>query len=537
MRFLCGQGSQMICLAACMGSVVAVHADCTGPQAMTTQLHRSPTTENSVRLGSWFAENKQFQCAVEIFRNALQKDPKSAQLDYLEGLALMGWGHPSEGIPALLSAIRLQPGNIKPRLALAELYEQSGQHVQADGQWRQSLAINPRSEPALDAWSSALLARKDYVGVVALLRPAPRTETLAIRLSATYETLGLLHAANGVLGEAMRLSPRSVPLAIARAKILVKQRRSDEAAALLSVAVQRDPTNLETQQMLFRILVLTGHGNRARALGQRLLAELPHNAEIFYLNGIIERAAGDDGHAKAHLEEAVALDPGFVSYQHDLGTLLVVLHEWSEAKIHLEKAISLGDTVPEVHYELGLALRGLGENELAAQQIKEFQQIDIERKDAREAVSQSFQADAYLAAGKVQQAIALYRQACARLPGDAVCRFRLSFALRKAGDIEGQRTMLEEVVRLNPKLAAAQSQLGYIFFNTGEIAAAVEHFQMAVSAAPASVEAWIDLACGMGAESHFREARQAVATALRLDPNNSEARELKMRLARGSGNP
>ena len=541
MRLPWGQGSQLLGLAAFLASALTVRAECIGPQSTMEHVRSQPTSQNAIHLGNWFAENKQFECAVDVFRNALQTDPSSAQLNYLEGLALMGWGHQSEAIPALQNAFRLQPGNIKPLLLLAEVYDQSGQHVQADEQWRQALAINPRSEPALEAWSSALLARKDYAGLIALLRPAPRTETLAIRLSATYETLGLLDAANNVLGEAMRLSPRSVPLTIAKAKILVKQRHSDEAATLLSAAVQQDPTNLETQQILFRILVLSGHGSRARALGEQLLEKLPHTAEILYLNGLIERAAGDNAHAKAHFEEAVALDPGCAICQYDLGTLLVVLHEWSEAKIHLEKAVSLGDTVPEVHYELGLALRGLGENELAVQQIKEFQQIDKEKKDAREAVSQSFQADADLAAGKVQEAIARYRQACARLPGDALCRFRLSLALRKAGDIEGQRAVLEEVVRLNPKLAAAQSQLGYIFFNSGEIAAAVEHFQLAANADPASVVAWVDLAAGMGAESHFREARKAVATALRLDPNNSEARELarelKMRLDRSPGGP
>jgi Flp pilus assembly protein TadD len=104
--------------------------------------------------------------------------------------------------------------------------------------------------------------------------------------------------------------------------------------------------------------------------------------------------------------------------------------------------------------------------------------------------------------------------------------------LHKAGDAEGQRTQLELAVKLDPKLAGAQQQLGLLLARMGDSPGAVEHFQMAVYAAPGWVEAWIDLAAELAVEAHFSDAREAAAMALRLEPDNPKARKLSDQLAR-----
>ena len=65
----------------------------------------------------------------------------------------------------------------------------------------------------------------------------------------------------------------------------------------------------------------------------------------------------------------------------------------------------------------------------------------------------------------------------------------------------------------------------------GDADGAVEHFKMAVNAAPAWVEAWINLAAELAVEAHYPEAREAVARALQLDPGNAQAQKLSDRLA------
>jgi tetratricopeptide (TPR) repeat protein len=526
-----GARSKSVLLVAFLGSTVAAHAACNGPQALVAKQHAHPTTENAVALGSWFATRKQFDCAVETFRSALKTNPNSAQLHFLEGLALLGNGHPAEALPAIQESARLDPQVIKPHLLLGLLYDQSGHHTEAEEQWKQALAIDPKSEPALDGLSAELLARQDYIGVITLLKDAPRTEKLTINLSKALGLLDYLDEASRVLTEALKESPKSVPLASALTVVLVKQRQYQDAINLLQQTVQQNPGNQEAEVQLFRVLVLTNHITLARPIGPKLLAQRPHDPELLYLNGIIDRSVGDYALAKTRLEESVARDPNFPNSRYDLGLVLVYLHEWQEGKQQLEKALELGAIEPQVHFELSKALHGLGENDRATAEIEQYQDLRKAEEQNLEAVLSSSQAGAALAAGKVDEAIGHYREAIAGDPKNAIYRYQLSIALNQAGDVQGEKAQLEEAVKLNPKLPGAQNALGYLLSRGGDADGATEHFRMAVQAAPAWVQAWINLAASLAVQAHFDQAREAAATALRLDPENPQARKLSDRLA------
>ena len=214
------------------------------------------------------------------------------------------------------------------------------------------------------------------------------------------------------------------------------------------------------------------------------------------------------------------------------GATLVALHEWKEAKENLEKAIALGDTDPKAHYELAMALHGLGENDRAAQEIQQYQDLQKSGEDELEASSHVSQADEELTAGKLQEAVAHYREACDEAPQNAGYRFKYAIALQKAGDLESERTQLEEAVKLDPKLAGAQKQLGYLLARSGDATGAIEHFQLAVQAAPAWADAWINLGGALAEAGQYPEARKAATMALRLDPGNAQAQKLNDQLAR-----
>ena len=106
-------------------------------------------------------------------------------------------------------------------------------------------------------------------------------------------------------------------------------------------------------------------------------------------------------------------------------------------------------------------------------------------------------------------------------------------ALDKAGDLAGERSALEQAVKIDPTFAVAQNELGYLLSRQGSAAsnaAAEGHFRLAVKAAPEFTVAWINLAATLGAEAHYAEAQDAVATALRLDPKNADALQLNQQL-------
>lgn len=527
-----GAGVAVMVLAGLLGVSASARAECNGPAALVAKLKANPTSENAVVLGSWYAGHKQFECAVGTFRAGLKEDPKSGQLHYLAGLALLGEKKQSEAAGEIEESAQLDPGVIKPHLLLASMYHEAGKEEAAVEQWRLALKIDPASEPALEGLSTDLIERQAYPETIMLLRDAPRTEHLAINLSQAFGQLGYLSDAETVLKEAIQLHPDSIDLTKAMTVVLVRMHRNADAIKLVTDTAAKYPKNVDEQIELFRVLVLLSQFEKARPMAPELLAVRPHDSEVLYLCGIIENADGNPDEARVHLEESVKLDPNNNNSRYNLGTVQVQLHQWREAVENLEKSIELGIPLPEAHFELAKALRGVGEPDRAAAEMKTYQ----EQKKAHDATVAAEAAvalgDKDLSSEKVDEALAKYREAVESEPNDALYRYKLSMALRKSGDRDSERVQLEEALKLDPKLAAAQNELGYLLARSGDADGAVEHFRLAVQTAPAWTEAWVNLAAELATTSHYGEAKQAVEKALSLDPQNADARALADQLSR-----
>lgn len=527
-----GMGTKVCLLAACLACAGTARAACNGPQALVAQWRAHPSSEAAVDLGSWYASHHEFDCALEVFRAGLRRDPKSAQLHYLAGLALVTQRQPAAAQAELERSAQLDPAALKPHLLLAILYAGMGNHAAADAQWRKVLAIDPKSEEALEGLSNDLMAQKNYAAVVQLLQSAPRTEKLSITLSRALGLLNYLDAASDVLLQAMKAQPDSLPLADAMVVVLIKQQKFQEAINLFQYQVKKHPGNLDAEQELFRILVLTDHINEARPLGPKLLAERPHDAEVLYLNGVVQRSLGNYQQAKVYLEQAIAIQPNFFNSRYNLGMVLGFLKDYQGAKENLEKAIELGAPQPEVHFELANALRGLGDTQGAMAQLKLYQQLKKADDDATQAAVSAGQGDRDLDAGKLDEAIRQYRDAVEAKPASADYHYKLAVALHRKGDSAGERQELEAAVKADPKMAGAQNALGFLLSRSGDPDGAIEHYRLATEAAPGWPDAWINLAAALAVESQFGEAKQAVAKALQLDPGNAQAKALSDQLAR-----
>jgi Flp pilus assembly protein TadD len=494
-------------------------------------MRTQPSAENAAALGNWYAGHQQFSCAVETFRAGLKTNAGSPELHYLLGLALLALKQPEQAVPELQKSAELAPQQLKPHLLLASLYDEAGKSDDAEREWRKAIAIDPKSEQAFEGITTLLMRRKDYAGVIQVLQGAPRTEKLSIALARAFGLLNYPDDAEKVLNEGLQEHPGSLPLQKAMLVVLVKQRNYEAAIRLAKQMSESHPEDQEAELDYFRLLVLKNHLDEAVPLGPKLLAARPKDPEVLFLNGLLRRGVGDNAQAKIYLEQAVALQPDSMHSHYELGNTLVLLKEWAEAKSELEKAITMGASDPEVHFALAKALRGLGENDRATEETKKFQQMKKDDETRLEAADSVAQADSALGTGKTSEAVALYKEALEQQPGNPNYHFKLAIALSRAGDAAGERQELEKAIAIDPKLPGPQNAMGFVLSRAGDADEAVKHFQQAVQAAPGWPEAWINLAAELAVTRRFSEARQAVAKALELDPQNQEARELSDQLA------
>lgn len=508
---------------------------CPRPPALDAKLKAHPTAEAWAELGNWYGEQKKFACAAQAFKSAARLDPKSAQLNYLLGLAYYETQDNGSALQPLQRSIAADSTALKPHLLLASVYMHLSQPQDAAQEWNAALKIDSTNDMALHGLSECLVTMGDFPGEIDLLRSAKLDDQLAVDLAIAYSSTGSYDDAIKTLNTALAASPDSVLVSNALVTVYLKISQTDLAERVAEKCYKAHPDDHRAQISYMRTLVYNGDWGPARPLGKQLLDEDPHSFDTLYLVGILERQDGNYEAARDHLKQAVALNPSLANLRYNLGATLDRLRDPTDGVVELHEAIALGDKDPEVHFELANALRATGQNDDAAKEMVEYQKAVDLKQNTVLAGSKAAEAEVNLGKGDVQKAVQLYNEAFAATPQNALLGYKYAMALDKANNLDQERDILEKVVAIDPQIALAQNQLGYLDSRRGDNASAEKHFELAVKAAPGFTQAWISLAATLGMESKFPQAQQAVANALRLDPDNTQAQQLSHDLQTAQG--
>jgi tetratricopeptide (TPR) repeat protein len=518
---------------------------CSAPRDVSAAALPHPDAAAYANEGNWYAQNQQFDCAVDAFRSAQKLDPTSAHIDYLLGLSLYLAGHSAEAAEPLQHAVRADPSILRPHVILASVLMKLGQYRPAAEQWQAALKLDPHSTMAQDGLCKALLALGQSEAVVGLLSGKSLDEDQIVDLVQALEMENHIDEAADVLTRAMKTYPSSDALAYAMVTVLVKQHHPERAGSFAETFAHVHPRDFSAQKIYLGTIEFNSDPAMARPVAQQLLAQAPHDPEVLYLAGIDDCILGDYEHARSRLQEAIARDPDRYSENYNaryyLGTALFQMNDFRGAKEELEKALGSRspdpqDRKPQARFELAIALRNLGEKDEARQQMTLFQQEKDEADNRVEAAHKAITAADEMERGAPDKAAQRYREALAASPNDANLQYKLALALDSTHDLTGERTELEQAVQIDPTFALAQYQLGYVKSQEGDLAGAEEQFRLAVKAAPGYTKAWISLAATLAMESKLAEAQAAVSRALHLAPKDPDVLELERELS-GNATP
>src|SRR5208337_2374928 len=316
-------------------------ASCVGPAPLEARAHSHPDADAYEALGIWFGENRESECAVQAFQAGLKAEPNSPRLPYLLGLSFYTAGKLQESVAPLQHSVELHPQEEKAHLLLASALAGLGRDKEAFVEWQAALRIDPNSTMALDGIAKILLAAGDNESVIAQLSVMRLDENLTLDLAVAYGRAGQLDSAARILNEALKRYPNSTPLTSSLVSVYVKQVRLEEANKVAGQLARRNPQDIEAQRVYLQVLVLNAENQTAIPLARKLLAQAPRDADFLYLNGVLERTAGDFAAAHKHLEESATLDPNRYSTRFNLGFTLEQLQDNAGAKEQLQKAIEL----------------------------------------------------------------------------------------------------------------------------------------------------------------------------------------------------
>ena len=143
-------------------------------------------------------------------------------------------------------------------------------------------------------------------------------------------------------------------------------------------------------------------------------------------------------------------------------------------------------------------------------------------------------------AGRTEEAIAHYREALRLKPGCVEARSDLGLALAEQGKTDEAVAQFRAALELKPDDAVTHSNLGKALAGLGRWEEAASHLHAAARLQPGLAEAHFNLGDVLLAQGRLEEARRELQEALRLDPNNGLARRklsLLDRLGRGPRRP
>jgi tetratricopeptide (TPR) repeat protein len=368
-----------------------------------------------------------------------------------------------------LAACALQAGDSSAAIVMLEDLAQRVEDIQAREREARALGLDVRAQP--------------------------------LELERVYSVLGSAQSRSGEFEQAERsfaraleILPSSAEAFQNRGRMYVAQQRWQEAARDFEASARLRPGQPEDRLMLAQVLQTLGESERAEALAQQLLDELPLHPAPRIVLAVAAQTRGDSAGALAWLDRALELDPRYALAWSHRARLLLQRGDGTAALSAFRNALDLDPANFEALYELGGAL--LAQGALAEAQPylarayalaeprhreplrRNLLQMELESALLRELV----RADA--ARDELEHALAWADRLLARTPDDGAAALERARLLRRLGRDEEALAALRECARRAPASYEIRSELGLYLHSLGHLEEARTEIEQALTLEP-----------------------------------------------------
>lgn len=253
----------------------------------------------------------------------------------------------------------------------------------------------------------------------------------------------------------------------------------------------------------------------------------PQNAKAYLeearlLNDVYKDGAG----AVNCYKKVIELDPVNVSALNECGVVYSNMGQYANAETCHRKAVSLlkpGDKDPITYYNLALALYNQKKNSEA----EKYAQLSYEQKgaiksDKEKAVVVYNYALAEDALGKVDKAIALYKEVLALDPDNAKTKTNLGVMFMAMGDADAALALFLDAYKVE-KSFELENNLGSAYLSKKDYSNAITHFQNALKKNPKDQTVRFNLAKCYAEAGDFDNAKTSYLDILNSDPKNYDS--------------
>ena len=341
-----------------------------------------------------------------------------------------------------------------------------------------------------------------------------------------------------------------------KANLYASQREFFKAVEHLSKALNIKPRNIDAHVQLAIACSRLGWIDKA-VESYAIVLHLDPNSQSaqyglkvlgHYQLGLIHARKGAFEKAKARYHLAIKLDAELSLPHFQLGYLLTQQGKFEEAVPFYQKAIALYPDHTGAYYQLANAYFRLGKQDEGRRQLEKFREIKAKERFNL--------AERSLKKGEIDEALTAFQRALDMDAAFAPAYARLSSIALQQNDLKNAVEYLQRALEIRPNFAAGHYQLGSIYHKQGAVEKAIESFEAALTLNPNFASAcnalawlyaeseknideaitlarkaielkptasyWDTLAYVLYRGQKYKEAAEAIATALDLQPDDPD---------------
>jgi tetratricopeptide (TPR) repeat protein len=453
------------------------------------------------QLARAYLENDNPTQAVVELNHALRLNP-----DYVDAILLLGEADLRAGdaqpvVAAMQGLLNKHPSVMKARDLLAAAYRSLGQLDNAAGTFRDQITASPRSA-------------QPYVGLGLVLRQQgkmtearnayEKAQELEPQNPAPVEQLVELDILSKDFNSAFQRvqrqwkgNPEPAVADFLEAKIYFAQGEWDRAEAALLKALQLDPNDSKTYNLLIYTYIAANKLPDASNRVNSLLSKQPDDVRLLMLSGLIYEKMNQFTNARdayekllslqPHFEAALnnlaclyadklnqldkaydlawkarALEPGAAAIADTLGWILYKRGEYDEALVLLKESAAKLPNVAEVQLHLGMAFYMMGQMDAARAALRQAVDAPSEfpgKQDALRRLVLLGNGSSDSVTPPIDELESIVKQQ----PDDVIARLLLGDAYEKQGKFADAAEAYEEAVKINHQLLSAFIRLQKLY--------------------------------------------------------------------------
>lgn len=305
-------------------------------------------------LATVYGQSGQYERAAKLYKEIDRRQPRTYEVLYNLGIALYNLNRPTEAALALAEAADINPAPAETHFRLGLLASEAANHPNAIEEFKHATERAP--------------SRAEY----------------HYMLGREYFRVGYWSGAIESYSRATELDPKQAAYLTGRANAFYRKGERSAAAADFEAAYKLDSKIANIEYLVGYTERAAGNFERAREVLTHLIAREPRHLDALASLGYVAIEQGRLDDADTTLREALRLDPKNAPVLYDYARLAVKRRDYPEAVKRLEAVLALQPTHTQSYYQLFIAYSRLKDRTKAQTALSEFKRLEALEKQVRE---------------------------------------------------------------------------------------------------------------------------------------------------------